>query len=111
MKPHIQLAAALASLKQPENLFTECFSDTRITVEIYKPEEEDLQSPHDRDELYVIISGSGRFRLRGESFLFKPGDLLFAPAHAPHRFENFTNDFATWVIFYGAAKSETDNAF
>ena len=27
--------------------------------------------------------------------------LLFVKAGHEHRFENFTDDFATWVIFYG----------
>jgi hypothetical protein len=27
--------------------------------------------------------------------------VLFVQARVPHRFEAFTNDFATWVIFFG----------
>jgi len=34
----------------------------------------------------------------------KTGDLLFAAAHATHRFEDFSYDFAAWVIFYGPQK-------
>ena len=30
--------------------------------------------------------------------------MCFAAAHAPHGFEDFTDDFAIWVIFYGAVK-------
>ena len=37
---------------------------------------------------------------------FKTGDLLLVPQGAVHRFENFTEDFATWVIFYGPQKTE-----
>jgi mannose-6-phosphate isomerase-like protein (cupin superfamily) len=68
-------------------------------VEIYAPEKVDLQTPHDQDEIYVIISGSGVFFNDGERSAFKPGDLLFVPAGIEHRFENFTGDFKTWVIF------------
>jgi len=32
---------------------------------------------------------------------FGPGDALFVPAHTSHRFEDFSPDFATWVVFYG----------
>jgi hypothetical protein len=32
------------------------------------------------------------------------GDLLFAAAHAPHGFEDFSDDFAVWVVFYGPRK-------
>lgn len=32
---------------------------------------------------------------------FQQGDLLFVAAGIPHRFEEFTDDFRTWVIFFG----------
>lgn len=69
-------------------------------VEIYQPKKVDLQTPHDQDEIYVIISGSGIFYNNGERRPFGPGDLIFVPAGMEHRFEDFTDDFKTWVIFY-----------
>ena len=32
------------------------------------------------------------------------GDMCFAAAHHAHGFEDFTDDFAIWVIFYGPLK-------
>ena len=72
-----------------------------MSVEIYKPRHTDKQTPHLQDEIYVIISGSGEFSNAGVSPPFSPGDILFVPAGVEHRFENFTDDFAAWVIFYG----------
>ena len=70
-------------------------------VELYSPRGKDAQGPHDRDELYVVASGGGLFR-RGEDLIpFAAGDVLFVPAHMPHRFESFSDDFRTWVIFFG----------
>jgi hypothetical protein len=37
---------------------------------------------------------------------FGPGDVLFAAAHVEHRFEGFSDDFATWVVFYGPPGGE-----
>jgi len=34
------------------------------------------------------------------------GDVIFAPAGIEHRFENFSDDFVTWVIFYGPVGGE-----
>src|SRR5689334_16454409 len=99
---------ALSDLKGSGNLFVELFNDKNVTIEIYKPDQEDLQAPHDRDELYMIISGSGDFRMNDEVVQFKTGDLLIVPQGAVHRFENFTEDFATWVVFYGPKKVETE---
>ncbi len=89
--------------------FLAMFEHGTLTVEIYKPDGVDLQQPHTRDEIYVIISGSGEFMNAGKRSNFSPGDLFFVAAGAEHRFENFSHDFSTWVIFYGPEGGE--NAF
>jgi hypothetical protein len=35
-----------------------------------------------------------------------PGSFLFVAAGQPHRFEEFSADFAVWVFFYGADGGE-----
>jgi mannose-6-phosphate isomerase-like protein (cupin superfamily) len=72
----------------------------KMYVEVYQPKKVDLQKPHDQDEIYVVISGSGTFLNDGQRRPFAAGDLIFVPAGVVHRFEDFTDDFATWVIFY-----------
>jgi len=42
---------------------------------------------------------------------FAPGDMLFVPAKMEHRFEDFSADFATWVLFYGPTGGERENPF
>ena len=77
-----------------------------LSVEIYAPRGVDPQTPHTRDELYVVMSGSGQF-VNGEGrHRFGPGDVLFVPAGVPHRFEDFSDDLAVWVIFYGPEGGE-----
>jgi mannose-6-phosphate isomerase-like protein (cupin superfamily) len=73
-------------------------------VRLYAPKGHDPQTPHDRDELYIVAAGAGRFRAEETVTPCKTGDLLFAAAQASHRFEDFSSDFAVWVIFYGAQK-------
>lgn len=72
-----------------------------LLVEIYAPQGVDPQQPHTRDEVYIIVRGSGVFLNGGVRQWFKNGDLLFVPAGREHRFEAFTEDLVTWVIFYG----------
>jgi mannose-6-phosphate isomerase-like protein (cupin superfamily) len=50
--------------------------------------------------------GTGEYVCGGARARFAPGDALFAPAGANHRFENFSDDFATWVMFYGPEGGE-----
>jgi mannose-6-phosphate isomerase-like protein (cupin superfamily) len=98
----ISTAEALELLtKHPSGKpFATLLEHKKMYVEVYRPIKVDLQKPHGQDEIYVIISGSGTFFNNGERRPFAAGDLLFVPAGVEHRFEDFTDDFATWVIFY-----------
>jgi mannose-6-phosphate isomerase-like protein (cupin superfamily) len=78
-----------------------------LQIELYCPEGEDLQTPHDRDECYVVVEGEGRFQMGEEIVPFKPGDFLFVPAGVEHRFLDFGERMATWVIFYGPVGGDT----
>lgn len=98
---HIQPAEALTKLNNSPKEFIELFQHGSLSVEVYKPELNDLQTPHDRDEIYVVISGTGKFLNGSQTIDFKAGDFLFVPAGIEHRFSNFTSDFSTWVFFYG----------
>ena len=77
-----------------------------MEIEIFKPEGEDLQQPHTRDEVYFIASGSGRFELEGSIEPVGAGDVVFVAAGAHHRFVEFSSDFSTWVVFYGPEGGE-----
>lgn len=72
----------------------------------YKPVSVDEQQPHDQDEIYIVQTGSGTF-VRGNEYIpFAAGDALFVAAGVEHRFVDFTDDFATWVVFYGPQGGE-----
>jgi mannose-6-phosphate isomerase-like protein (cupin superfamily) len=87
-------------------LYAELFRHGTLTVEIYAPKGTDLQQPHTRDELYIVAAGSGTFFVEGQRMQFGPGDALFAAAGEVHRFEDFTEDLLTWVVFYGTEGGE-----
>jgi mannose-6-phosphate isomerase-like protein (cupin superfamily) len=77
-----------------------------LVVEIYAPRGHDPQTPHTRDEVYIVVSGSGYFINGATREPFNTGDLLFVPAGITHRFEDFTDDLTVWVIFYGPEGGE-----
>ena len=105
-KFHVTISEAIAQLDKNPGPFTEMMRNDSMQLEYYAPKEVDKQLPHSRDELYVIASGSGQFIRNGEVVFFSTRDVLFVPAGMEHRFENFSEDFATWVIFYGEAAGE-----
>ena len=77
-----------------------------LECKLYAPRGSDPQLPHTRDEVYVIVSGNGRFDNGGEVQAVAAGDLLFVPAGRLHRFTQFSEDFSTWVVFYGPEGGE-----
>lgn len=84
--------------------FFAAFRRGTLEVELYAPRGTDPQTPHKRDELYVVVSGQGEF-IAGDNppqrFSFAPGDFLFVAAGVSHRFEKFSDDLSVWVVFYG----------
>jgi len=96
---------ALALLGEKGENYAKLFSQPALDIALYKPDRTDPQTPHLRDEIYVIATGSGTFVQEDDSRPFGPGDLLFVPKGVPHRFVDFSADFSTWVIFFGSVTS------
>jgi len=106
---HITVAEAAARLpaQSAEQLrFVTLLARGSMSLELYAPQGEDAQTPHTQDELYIVIAGHGEFVNGGARHPFQPGDVLFVPADVEHRFERFSADFQTWVIFYGPEGGE-----
>jgi mannose-6-phosphate isomerase-like protein (cupin superfamily) len=108
MQGHLRVADALKHLPTPEGKrFIELFQHGTLSVELYAPRGIDPQTPHSRDEIYVIASGTGTFRhAQDKDVTFVPGDVFFVAAGVEHRFKNFSGDFAAWVFFYGPEGGE-----
>ena len=105
--PGVSLSDALSRLPGAKGEpFAVVFEHGTLSVEIFAPCGADTQQPHSRDEVYVVARGRGEFVTDGVRQLVAEGDFLFAPARLPHRFENFSDDFAVWVFFYGPEGGE-----
>jgi mannose-6-phosphate isomerase-like protein (cupin superfamily) len=76
---------------------------------LYAPRGDDPEGPHQQDELYIILRGTGTLMRDGVSAAFGPHDALFVAAGTPHHFTGFTDDFACWVIFWGPGGGEGDS--
>lgn len=66
----------------------------------------DPQGPHEQDDLYTVIAGSGTFAKGEERRPFKPGDAILVEAGVPHRFEGCGEGFATRAVFRGPPGGE-----
>ena len=107
----ITLAESLTKLPGPDGQrFAGVFRHGSLEVEIYAPRGVDPQTPHDRDEVYVVAAGQATFVNGTRRMPCGPGDFLFAAAGEEHRFEQFSDDFVTWVLFYGPRGGEQSGA-
>jgi mannose-6-phosphate isomerase-like protein (cupin superfamily) len=88
--------------------FVVAYEHGTLSVEMFAPRGVDTQTPHRRDEVYVVVRGEGSFVNGPDRHRFGPGDLLFVPAGVEHRFEEFTDDLVAWVIFYGPDGGELE---
>lgn len=107
------LPALLARLPGPPDAvwpegvpFTDAMRHGSMSVEIFAPRGTDRQTPHEQDELYIVASGAARFDHDGRITEAHTGDVLFVPAGDPHHFLDMTDDFVTWVIFWGPKGGE-----
>jgi len=60
--------------------------------------EPDRQQPHEDDEVYVVLEGSGSLEIEGETVQLKEGHAVFVRARAEHRFVGYEN-LSVLVIF------------
>jgi mannose-6-phosphate isomerase-like protein (cupin superfamily) len=105
---HFSLAEALLKGPPPPgNLAVPIFARGSFEVELYTPFGNDPQQPHDRDEAYLVARGGGMFFDGANRQRVEPGSFLFVAAGQSHRFEEFSQDFAVWVFFYGPKGGES----
>jgi mannose-6-phosphate isomerase-like protein (cupin superfamily) len=67
----------------------------------------DLQSPHDEDEVYFVVSGRGRVRVAGEERAIGPGSILFVEATSDHSFFEIDEDI-TMIVFFASGGPSKD---
>ena len=106
----LPLVEARAAAPQPGRRSALLLEHGTLEVRYYAPRGTDPQEPHTRDELYVVASGRGWFVRGDERVSFETGDALFVAAGVEHRFVDFTDDFGTWVMFYGPEGGEATTA-
>lgn len=76
--------------------------DIRLSV----PEPPNRQTPHEQDEIYVVVRGRGVLVHGGRRDPFDAGDILFVAAGVEHHYTDFSGDLMLWRVFYGVTGGE-----
>ena len=69
-----------------------------IGVYVLVAPEPDRQQPHDDDEVYLVLEGTGVVEVEGEQYPISEGHSIFVPAGADHRFSAY-EQLAVLVVF------------
>ncbi len=77
-----------------------------LDVKFSRPLPPNQQTSHAQDEIYVVIRGRGVLLHGGKRESFQAGDCLFVAAGIEHRWEDFGEDLAVWVVFFGPPGGE-----
>ena len=77
-----------------------------LDVVLGRPARPNVQTPHEQDEVYIVVRGQGVLIHDGERDAFESGDFLFVAAGIEHHFEDFSDDLLIWRVFYGKGGGE-----
>jgi mannose-6-phosphate isomerase-like protein (cupin superfamily) len=69
-----------------------------IGVYVLVAPEPDRQSPHEDDEVYVVLEGRGTLEVEGEQVELREGHAVFVPAGAEHCFVGY-EQLSVLVLF------------
>jgi mannose-6-phosphate isomerase-like protein (cupin superfamily) len=77
-----------------------------VGVYVLVAPEPDRQQPHEDDELYVVLEGSGVLEVEGASTPLSEGHALFVEAGAEHRVTGYEG-LSLLVIFARRSEGQT----
>jgi mannose-6-phosphate isomerase-like protein (cupin superfamily) len=69
-----------------------------VGVYVLVAPEPDRQSPHEDDEVYVVLEGRGTLEVEGKRVELREGHAAFVPAGAEHRFIGY-EQLSVLVLF------------
>ena len=103
-----ELADEIKSQRDSSVPYREFLRVPSLSCGIYslKAGAQDLQGPHDEDEVYYVVSGRARVRVDEQERTLGPGSILFVPASAEHSFCEIEQDLTLMVFFASGGPSD-----
>jgi mannose-6-phosphate isomerase-like protein (cupin superfamily) len=98
--PALEVARAELQERTGE-LYLEFLRRDSLSCGLYvlEPGAEDPQTPHQEDEVYVVLAGRARLTVAGRDQPVGPGRVVFVARTVPHRFADVTERLSVLVLF------------
>ena len=81
--------------------YLEVLSEDSMTVELARYPNPAPKTPHNMDELYYIISGSGMAHVGNERFAIGEGDVIYVEQGLEHDFFDIEDELTALIVFTG----------
>lgn len=105
---HISTTELANQLREEDNSYVELLSEESMRVELAQYPNPEPKTPHKEDELYVILSGSGKVHVGSESYDVDEGDVVHVERGVEHDFFDIENDITALIVFTGSQDSVLD---
>ena len=98
--PALEVARAELQERTGE-LYLEFLRRDSLSCGLYvlEPGADDPQTPHQEDEVYVVLAGRARLTVAGQDQPVGPGSVVFVARTVPHRFADVTERLSVLVLF------------
>jgi len=96
-----ELTAELETLEKSNTPYREFLRVPSLSCGVYRLPvgAQDLQAPHDEDEVYFVVAGRGRLRVDGVEKRVGRGSILYVRATTEHSFFEVEEDMTLLVFF------------
>lgn len=96
---HISTSDLAEELEAGETDYLEVLSRESLSVELARYPNPEPKTPHKTDELYYIISGSGKAHVGSERYSIEEGDVLYVERGLEHDFFDVEDEITALVVF------------
>ena len=98
--PALEVARAELQERTGE-LYLEFLRRDSLSCGLYvlEPGADDPQTPHQEDEVYVVLAGRARLGTADRDQPVGPGSVVFVARTVPHRFADVTERLSVLVLF------------
>lgn len=102
---HVSTSDLLERLEQGDANYLEVLTEDSLSVELARYPNPEPKTAHRTDELYYIISGSGKVHVGNERYAVEAGDVVYVEQEMEHDFFDIEDEITALVVFASAEDS------
>lgn len=104
MKLDFDLSDYVDKIKKSDSYFHTFINKSTLAagVLVLNPGEEDIQTPHESDEIYYIISGDGYLKINTKDYPVSKDRIFFVGKHVKHYFHGHKKELKVLYFFGGS---------